>query len=303
MTKLECPELLRIYKEINGETLGGKTLNKTKNYLGHGVYSTTILYNGFAYKIYRIVCEGEENGFSSKQHINELLKEVGWQKIASIRNTINNIKLSPDIYNYFICEDTNKCDDDINIRYFIIKMEYLKNYINVDDVDVSVLKNPYFIMSMNRLLKEKEDRNIPAISDGSRTLSNLHSHNQLISYGVQAMVNKEKIYNKDDDCVFLIDFGNVMDYKDIMQSILSKYNENPTDIPTDDPYIANNSYIVKNTTKRPKFKHGEGIKIKIKKRRNANTRRNTNTRRHTKNRRDTKRRRAEKLSLRRLRTR
>ena len=35
-------------------------------------------------------------------------------------------------------------------------MQYLKNYINVDDVDVSVLKNPHFIMSMNRLLKKKK---------------------------------------------------------------------------------------------------------------------------------------------------
>jgi len=52
--------------------------------------------------------------------------------------------------------------------------------------------------------------------------------------GVQALVNIEKVRNKKDDCVYLIDFGNVMDYDNIMKKLLIEH-EDPLKIPIDGP--------------------------------------------------------------------
>jgi len=99
-------------------------------------------------------------------------------------------------------------------------MEYLKHYIDVDKFAVEnhdLFKSDFFQRKVRELIQEKNKRNIPNISDGSRYLLQ----------GIQAVVNIEKVKNQEDDCVFLIDFGNVMDYGNNMTRLLIKYNNNP----------------------------------------------------------------------------
>lgn len=215
----DCKKLISLYNEIKVDGI------ESPEYLGSGRYSTTILYNNYAYKIYPIVCEGEEEGLSSNQHKDLILQEIGWQTIASkISPTFNN-KLSPIIHDHFICSDDTLCTDIKNKTYFIIKMEYLKNYVDVDTFakyEPDWFYSRFFQEKIIKLVEEKNKRNIPNISDGSPYLLK----------GVQALVNIEKVIAKRDDCVYLIDFGNVMDYNKEMERLLKIY-KNPLDIPND----------------------------------------------------------------------
>ena len=111
----DCVNIIKLYNTINYNN----KINKIPNYLGNGKYSTIILYNDFAYKIYPIVFEGEEIGLTSEEHINLILQEIGWQTIASKTSHKFNKKLAPTIYGYYIYTDKT---DKRNRRYFIIKM-------------------------------------------------------------------------------------------------------------------------------------------------------------------------------------
>ena len=216
---IDCRNLIILYNKINVEGI------KSTEYLGSGKYSTTILYNKYAYKIYPIVCEGEEKGLSSNQHKDLILQEIGWQTIASTTSEKFNMKLSPTIYDYIIFSDDTLCKDrKKNKTYFIIKMEYLKDYVDVDtfaNLHPDLFLSRFFQEKIIKLVKEKNKRNIPNISDGSPNLL----------LGVQALVNIKKVIAKKDDCVYLIDFGNVMDYKNEMEKLLEKYD--PLQIPND----------------------------------------------------------------------
>ena len=111
----DCVNIIRLYNTINYNN----QIIKTSNYLGNWKYSTIILYNDFAYKVYPIVFEGEEIGLPTEEHINLILQEIGWQTIASKTSHIFNKKLAPTIYGYYIYTDKT---DKRNRRYFIIKM-------------------------------------------------------------------------------------------------------------------------------------------------------------------------------------
>lgn len=216
----DCENLIEIFQELKLKNPEYKEF-----YLGSGKYSTTILYDDYAYKIYPIVCEGEEKGFTSYEHIKLLKEEVGWQHIASQKSSINsNDQLSPKIEAYFICRDNEEqCSNGENKSYFIIKMEYLKGYIDVDKFAEKfphLYRSSYFQNKIKELVIEKNKRKIPNIGDGS----------QYLRMGIQALVNPEKVENREPNSIYLIDWGNTLDYGNIMEKLLKKYKD-PLSIP------------------------------------------------------------------------
>ena len=290
-------ELIRLYNEPD----------HGDHYLGKGMYSKIIKYHddllgkSFAYKIYPIVTEPEPGIPDADAHVKLLKEEVAWQHIASKQTKSKKakeddaeddaeddgasesaladaahpealIKLAPSIHDYYIYKSDGK-------EYFIIKMDLLDNYIDVDELAQNhprLFHSDYLINRITELTDEKERRKIPDIGDGSRYLAALFTSKDLPIHGTQALVNVNKLMDvinataaaraaaakatnmvnavksaksqtqkttaraasakatraatsavaaavdkvNKDDSIFLIDFGNVMDFKDSMKNLL-----------------------------------------------------------------------------------
>jgi len=231
-----CSKILSKYKEIKEkynliqgtDYLFDQSKKKIEdsNYLGRGAFSTVIKLvssnNESAYKIIPLVCVGEEYGLSPKEHLEIMKQELYWQLLASAENKQYPNGISPEIFNYGICSDTevdNNCKNEVGEiverKYFIIEMKYLQDYIDINDYREKYNNNDKLHVKLDKklsdIINEKHKRNLPNISDGHYN-------------GVQAMIKVNKKGDDIDD-IKLIDWGNAIDYDNNIKKLMKAYPE------------------------------------------------------------------------------